>query len=81
MKKGYVAVGLVRGWCGHVHRTLEAAQQCVEEDQRRMNRLPGNAYSDRRVYAAEDLPTRGGEYYLPTHNAPHSLDAFKEEEY
>ena len=78
-KRGYVAVGPLRGWCGHTHRTAAAAQRCVEKDQLEMSRMQ-NAYSDRRVYATEDLPTRGssGEYYIPTNNPPSPVDVFND---
>ena len=28
----YAAVGDVRGWCGHEHRTIAAAAQCAHRD-------------------------------------------------
>lgn len=37
----------VRGVCPHKHRTVEAAQRCLEQDQRDCAGLSGGAYSDR----------------------------------
>jgi hypothetical protein len=51
----YIAVGSVRGECGHHHRTAHTAALCVKRDQRRCARLPGgDSYSDRTVYAVSD---------------------------
>lgn len=50
----YIARGSVRGDCGHLHRSLHAAERCVEADQRACRSLPGgNAYSDRDVAIVE----------------------------
>ncbi len=48
----YTTLGLVRGGCAHVHRTIHAAQRCLARDQRACRSIPGGAhYSDRAVYA------------------------------
>ena len=43
----YTTIGSVRGCCGHQHRTIEAAQQCVNRDHAGCVRQGG--YSDRSV--------------------------------
>ena len=46
----YIAIGSVRGWCGHYHRTALAAHKCAMKDNREVQRYNGNtAYSDRVV--------------------------------
>jgi hypothetical protein len=47
-KEGFVSVGSIRGWCGHVHRTLDAAIKCSVRDGRDCGSTGG--YSDRGVY-------------------------------
>lgn len=49
----YIAAGSVRGPCAHQHRTVEAAQACVERDRRDCRSLGGGAYSDRAVRAVD----------------------------
>jgi hypothetical protein len=49
---GYTTVGDVRGACGHTHRTLAAAQECLRRDQRGCRAQGG--YSDRRIMTATD---------------------------
>ncbi len=44
---GWVAVGRIRGWCGHAHRTVAAAERCAARDQRGCAWVGG--YSDRVV--------------------------------
>lgn len=43
----YFTRGLVRGWCGHKHRSVDAAIRCLEQDRRRCRSQGG--YSDRHV--------------------------------
>ena len=51
------AVGSVRGDCGHMHRTIRGAAECVLRDRRACRRLPGGAsYSDRVVVAMWGTP-------------------------
>ena len=50
-KTTYFAIGSVRGWCGHHHRTIAAAVECKMKDHGGCRSLPGNAYSDRSVMA------------------------------
>lgn len=46
----YAAAGPVRGFCGHKHRTPDAARGCVLRDNLGVKRGNGPAsYSDRRV--------------------------------
>ena len=49
----YQAIGSVRGSCGHLHRTIEAAEKCCEKDKARCSRMTGRCYSDREVYAVD----------------------------
>jgi hypothetical protein len=47
---GYRAIGAVRGWCGHTHRTGDAAQECADHDHRSLQHSWGSdGYSDRIV--------------------------------
>jgi len=46
--------GSVRGCCGHVHRSWDAAQRCVERDQRGCQSQGG--YSDRHVITTVTRP-------------------------
>jgi hypothetical protein len=45
----YTTYGPIRGQCGHLHRTIEAAEACAERDGRGCARQI-RGYSDRRVY-------------------------------
>ncbi len=45
--KGYITIGSVRGWCGHVHRTELGAVRCLARDRRGCRGQGG--YSDRNV--------------------------------
>ena len=47
----YTTWGSVRGGCGHLHRTLGAAEACRIADSRDCKRAGG--YSDRLMYAVE----------------------------
>lgn len=47
LKAGYITIGSVRGACPHIHRTIEAAQACLDRDQRGCASQHG--YSDRRI--------------------------------
>jgi hypothetical protein len=47
MATKYTTRGSVRGCCGHTHRTIHGAQQCVNRDQAGCERQGG--YSDRHV--------------------------------
>lgn len=54
----YEAFGSVRGSCGHVHRTAEAAQACADRDRRACRALGGGANSDRAVRAIGNHSTQ-----------------------
>lgn len=43
----WAAIGPVRGWCGHKHRSEEAAQRCASSDHQGCRTQGG--YSDRRA--------------------------------
>ena len=45
--KRYTTDGDVRGTCGHMHRTREAAARCLTRDQHACGRQGG--YSDRQI--------------------------------
>lgn len=45
----YIAYGPVRGSCGHLHRTEEAAERCADADQRACRSQGRTSYSDRYV--------------------------------
>lgn len=55
----YTTQGSVRGCCGHQHRTIEAAQQCVSRDHARCKRQGG--YSDRSVVKSDGSELSEGE--------------------
>lgn len=60
----YVAAGNVRGWCGHRHLSVGAADACAAADRRDCAKAGG--YSDRDVYEASQLSTRvDGDLYVP----------------
>lgn len=46
----FLAIGLVRGWCGHQHKTIEAARACVQRDKEGCRQQGG--YSDQQVYSS-----------------------------
>ena len=52
MAAGYTTKGEIRGECGHTHRALQTALQCVEQDRRGCRQQGG--YSDRYVYGVDD---------------------------
>ncbi len=56
--KTYTTDGLVRGSCGHKHRTLSGAVRCLNRDHAGCKSQGG--YSDRDVYDSE------GERYMET---------------
>lgn len=47
----YTTWGPVRGGCGHAHRSIEAAERCLEKDQRGCASQGG--YSDRSIRRIE----------------------------
>ena len=49
----YVCSGLVRGDCGHKHRSMRAAFACLQSDKKGCYSLGGGAYSDREVCRAD----------------------------
>ena len=60
----YTTIGSVRGCCGHRHKSREAAERCLAEDQRGCERQGG--YSDRVVVESDAdgvLCTDAGPYY------------------
>ncbi|HSH25596.1 MAG TPA: hypothetical protein VLA13_08675 [Massilibacterium sp.] len=52
MTRHYEAIGDIRGWCGHKHRSVITAQKCADKDQKYCESL--GVYSDRAVYAVAD---------------------------
>lgn len=55
----YTTWGSVRGGCGHLHRSVEAAERCIARDARAVRRGNGrDAYSDRAVYRVEARTAR-----------------------
>ncbi len=50
--KSYTTWGSVRGDCGHMHQTVEAAERCIAKDNRDCNTQGG--YSDRGVRVIEE---------------------------
>lgn len=61
----YVAIGSVTGWCGHQHRTWEAAQVCADKHDRACRSLGKGVYSDRRVMETSALAQCfDGSFYL-----------------
>ena len=68
MSTHYSTHGSVRGCCGHKHRTIDAAQRCVQSDQSGCKSQGG--YSDRSVIVIEDGEERDldeGEYAALDH--------------
>ena len=52
--KYYVAIGSVRGWCGHRHQAQATAERCADQDGRDVKRGHGvSAYSDMQVNEIE----------------------------
>lgn len=49
---GYTTRGSVRGSCSHVHRTAEAAAECLLRDRSSCKKVGG--YSDRRIVPMEE---------------------------
>ena len=47
----YTTWGSVRGDCGHVHKTAESAEKCIEKDNSGCHKQGG--YSDRRIREIE----------------------------
>ncbi len=47
----YTTWGSVRGCCGHAHKTVEAAEACIDKDHRDCASQGG--YSDREVRSIE----------------------------
>ncbi len=52
----YTTRGSVRGSCGHNHRTLKAAEKCIQADQARCRSQGG--YSDRVTLVVSDGVSR-----------------------
>lgn len=50
----WVTVGSVRGWCGHLHRSHEAAKRCLKRDIIGCQSQGG--YSDRGVCRQDKVP-------------------------
>lgn len=48
---GYTTQGDIRGECGHTHKTIEAAIECIGRDEARAKR--GGGHGDRRVVRAD----------------------------
>lgn len=47
-RPAWTCIGSVRGECGTVHRSHDAALRCCEADQKACQRFGGGSYSDRR---------------------------------
>lgn len=60
MRTYYVAVGSVRGSCGHSHRSPRTAGECVRRDAIACQRQGG--YSDRTVERTDDEPLTDDEH-------------------
>jgi hypothetical protein len=58
----YKTVGPVRGGCGHRHRSLKTATECLKKDQRACASLGGGAYSDRCVVHLDGTGLSEDEY-------------------
>jgi hypothetical protein len=66
--KRYTTYGHVRGQCGHVHETMEAAEACAARDGDGCHSQGG--YSDRHGYVVDEdgyLVTRSGNPVWPAH--------------
>ena len=50
--RGYACHGSVRGGCGCLHRTIEAAEKCLARDQAGCKKARG--YSDRTIVVVGD---------------------------
>ncbi len=50
----YTTDGEIRGSCGHRHRSIETARECVSRDRRGCRRQGG--YSDRNVVRCDGEP-------------------------
>lgn len=59
MTFSYTTRGHVRGTCGHKHRTIKAAQKCVQRDREGCRAQGG--YSDRMVCAVSGEPRNDAE--------------------
>jgi len=59
-RDGYVAIGEVAGWCGHVHRRLATAAECIEDDRPK---------TDRSVYRLADGEVTD---HVPYRRDPHT---------
>lgn len=57
MTKYYETIGSVRGNCGHHHKTIEAAQRCIDRDMVGCKSQGG--YSDRFIHLIEDGQDKG----------------------
>lgn len=55
----YEAKGRVRGTCGHKHRTIKGAFECIAKDQRGCYRRSG--YSDRTIQRLDGEPLSDSE--------------------
>ena len=65
----------VTGECGHNHKTPEAAQKCIDDEDAAIKRGHGrNAYSDRIVMVAEHDTETGNYLSGTTHVWTHELD-------
>jgi len=60
MSKTYTTIGSVRGCCGHKHRTIEAAVDCIKRDQSGCRSQGG--YSDREVRYAGGAELRESDW-------------------
>lgn len=49
----FLAIGVVRGWCGHQHKTEEACHKCITRD--RDGCMAQGGYSDRYTYRSNNL--------------------------
>lgn len=52
MSNRYITDGNVRGECGHLHRSIEAAAKCAKQDQAACHKQGG--YSDRILVVIAD---------------------------
>ena len=50
MAKIYRNIGIIRGSCGHAHKSMNTAMKCLHRDQHGCKKQGG--YSDRKIYVA-----------------------------
>ena len=68
----YITLGACCSWCGHHHKTQQAAEHCLADNQEGCHQQSG--YSDRKVYCCDDdgafLCLECGEQIAPSSSLP-----------